>query len=70
MKQELFRLRTLIQQLISQLQVERDERVKLENQLKVSKAELEHVRSQLGELRRKQSSLVSLISQMKENNNA
>lgn len=67
MKQELFRLRTLIEQLISQLQAERDERVKLENQLKVSKAELEHVRSQLVELRRKQA---AVISQLKDNGNA
>lgn len=67
MKKELERLRTLVEQLVARLQMERDERVKLENQLKVRQAELEHTRTQLADLRRKQA---AIISQLKDGGNA
>lgn len=67
MKKELERLRTLVEQLIARLQMERDERVKLENQLNVRQGELERAKAQLADLRRKQA---AVISQLKDGGNA
>ena len=58
-KQEVERLRSLVTQLISRLQSERDHRQQLAHQLEVRDAELKRARQQLQEMKQKVDELLS-----------
>ncbi len=57
MKEELNRLKTLVNQLIARLQKERETTTSLRNQLAAREAELERAKNQVQDMRRKVNNL-------------
>lgn len=67
MKQELERLRSLVTQLISRLQQEREMREQLANQLEMKDAELKRARQQLRDMKQK---VGDMFSQFRDSGSA